>query len=299
LIWASLIVDISMRSYVHCTHWLMESALSRIALAFIAVLLPMSAQASTIKLAPHRAVYDLLLTGSSGPKGIEAASGRMAFDFTGDACTGYALTFRQVTVLSTAESGTRTSDLRTTTFEDGAGKSLRFKSQSRFDNAPTKDIDGSASIDAKGRFNVKVNRPVPDKADTDETGILFPSAHLVKIIEAARAGETTFTVRVFDGSDDGKKIYDTLSVIGKLIPAGKVDGLEAAAQHPDLTKLNRWPVSVSYYGPGEGERTPIYVIAFDLYENGISRALKIDYGDFSLAGEMKQLDMLKPTDCAK
>lgn len=273
--------------------------MSRILFAFAAAILPLAAEAAAIKLAPHRAVYDLSLTSSRGPKGIEAASGRIAFDFTGDACTGYALSFRQVTVLTTGESGARTSDLRTTTFEDPAGTNLRFKTQSRFDNAAGKDVDGTASVDAKGRFTIQINRPARDKAEADEPGILFPTAHLVRIIEAARAGDTTLNVRVFDGSDDGKKIYDTLTVIGKVIPAGKVDGLEPAALHPDLKALDRWPVSISYFGPGEGERTPAYVIAFDLYENGISRALKIDYGDFSIAGDMKQMDVLKSSDCAK
>ncbi len=260
---------------------------------------PAFAQAAgqPVTLAPHRAVYDLSLVSSQGPKAIDAARGRIAFDFSGDACTGYALSFRQVTVLQTTESGSRTSDLRTTTFEDGKGKSLKFKSETRFDAAPVKQIDGEASFDDAGRLVVSVRKPVPDNAKGDGADLLFPTGHLARIIQAARAGETTLTVRVFDGSDDGKKVYDTLAVIGKRIPAGQADATEPAAQAPALKALDRWPVSISYFAPGEGERTPVYVIAFDLYENGISRALRIDYGDFSLKGEMKQLDLLPASDC--
>lgn len=271
------------------------------ALAVLCVALDAPAFAQTggqpIALAPHRAVYDLSLVSSQGPKAIDSAKGRIAFDFSGDACMGYALSFRQVTVLQTAESGSRTSDLRTTTFEDGKGRSLVFKSESRFDAAPPKLIDGEAKFDETGRLRVDVRKPVRETAQGDGSDIVFPTGHLARIIEAARVGETTLTVRVFDGSDDGKKIYDTLAVIGKRIPAGQADAAEPAAQTPTLKALDRWPVSISYFAPGEGERTPVYVIGFDLYENGISRELRINYGDFALKGEMKQLDLLPVSDC--
>ena len=56
--------------------------------------------------------------------------------------------------------------------------------------------------------------------------------------------------------------------------------------------MRRWPVSISYFErTGEkprapGEQTPVYTIRFELYENGISRALALDYNDFVIAGEM-------------
>lgn len=270
-----------------------------IAVFFAAIHAPAFAQKGTqpVPLAPHRAVYDLSLVSSQGPKAIDSAKGRIAFDFSGDACTGYALSFRQVTVLQTSESGSRTSDLRTTTFEDGKGRSLVFKSETRFDSAPPKLIDGEAKFDEAGRLRVDVRKPVRETAQGNGADIVFPTGHLARIIEAARAGDTTLTVRVFDGSDDGKKIYDTLTVIGKRIPAGQADATEPAAQAAALKALDRWPVSISYFAPGEGERTPVYVIGFDLYENGISRELRINYGDFALKGEMKQLDLLPASDC--
>ena len=44
------------------------------------------AQDAPIRLAPHRAVYELTLDRSRGTRTIESARGRIAFDFTGDAC---------------------------------------------------------------------------------------------------------------------------------------------------------------------------------------------------------------------
>src|SRR4051812_7628341 len=82
-----------------------------------------------VVLAPHRAVYDLVLDGAKPSGNIETARGRIAYEFTGDACEGYALSFRQVTQLGT-EAGPRVIDARTTSFEAGDGASYRFKNES-------------------------------------------------------------------------------------------------------------------------------------------------------------------------
>jgi hypothetical protein len=73
--------------------------------------------------------------------------------------------------------------------------------------------------------------------------------------------------------------------------------LEEAAQKPELVAMTRYPVTVSYFEAGAGERTPAYVLGFELYENGISRALRLDYGGFALRGELSTLELLKPTPC--
>src|SRR5215207_7037092 len=103
---------------------LMASGLS------IAMLATASAETakSGVELIPHRAVYDLSLLRSGGSRGLDSAKGRIAMDFGGNACDGYTLTYRQVTVLDSNETGSRTMDTRTATFEAGDGLSMRFKS---------------------------------------------------------------------------------------------------------------------------------------------------------------------------
>jgi hypothetical protein len=41
------------------------------------------------------------------------------------------------------------------------------------------------------------------------------------------------------------------------------------------------------------------VLSFDMFENGVAGALKLDFGEFSLRGEMKRLEILKATECKK
>jgi hypothetical protein len=61
----------------------------------------------------------------------------------------------------------------------------------------------------------------------------------------------------------------------------------------------RWPVTISYYEEGTADRVPVYTVSFELYENGISRALKLDYGDFALKGDLKSLDVQAPSPCQR
>src|SRR5215467_15697832 len=80
-------------------------------------------EADAITLAPHRAIYDLKLAKSHGKRSIEAVRGRILYDFSGSACEGYALQFRQVSEIDSGEGKMALSDLRAATWEDGdAGK---------------------------------------------------------------------------------------------------------------------------------------------------------------------------------
>jgi hypothetical protein len=246
-----------------------------------------------VVLAPHRAVYDLVLDNAKPSGNVETAKGRIAFEFTGDACEGYALSFRQVTQLGT-EAGPRLIDARTTSFEAGDGASYRFKTESSAGGAKPDLVDGTAQKNGSG-YEVKLRQP---KAETHRDGsdALFPNAQMKAVIQAARAGKHTLNVRLYDGANSGKEVYDTLSIIGKRIEAKPS---EQPLQRPEFEKIARWPVTISYFKVGSGETTPSYTIAFELYENGVTGAIKLDYGSFALRGTLTRLDLLPQEPCAK
>jgi hypothetical protein len=251
-----------------------------------------------VQLVPHRAIYDLSLLRSGGSKGVDSARGRIAMEFGGDACDGYTSKFRQVTVLSSSETGPRTIDTQTATFETGDGLSMRFKTTSSTQGLVKDGVDGDAQLRPDGSLDVRFKQP-RNEAFAATGQPVFPSEHLKRLIEAGRSGQSTLSVRVYDGSDDGKKVYDTLGLIGRRIEPGALAGLEEAARQDALAKVPRWPVTISYFGEGSGDRTPVYTVSFDLYENGISRDLKLDYGDFILKGELKSLEVQAPTACPR
>lgn len=267
---------------------------------FISMLIPASAETtkSSIQLAPHRAVYDLSLLRSTGSKGVEAARGRIAMEFGGDACDGYTTKYRQVTVLDSNEAGSRTLDTQTATFEAGDGLSMRFKTTSTTQGLVRDGVDGDAQLRPDGSLDVRFKQPRNEVFEAKGQPV-FPTEHMKRLIEAAHKGETTLSVKVYDGSDDGKKVYDTLALIGRRIEPGTGAELEDVAKQDGLAKVARWPMTLSYYEEGTADRTPIYTISFELYENGITRALKIDYGDFALKGELKSLSVQPSTACQR
>ncbi|MCG5247154.1 cell envelope integrity EipB family protein [Methylorubrum extorquens] len=246
---------------------------------------------AAIRLANHRAVYDLSLARSEGTRAVEGVRGRIVIDFSGDACRGYTMQTRQVTMLNSGESGDRTSDLRSTTFENGDGKSFRFRTTTVLNNAPSPAVDGTA--EAADALKVKLKEPKRDQFQA-EGAVLFPIHHMIRLIEAAKAGETTVSAKVFDGSDDGRKVYDTLAIIGRPNAAPAADTeRDKPLREGDHGAMRRWPVTLSYFTAGAGERTPIYTLTFDLYEDGVSGRLHLDYGDFAIDGNLTRLDLAK------
>ena len=59
-------------------------------------------------------------------------------------------------------------------------------------------------------------------------------------------------------------------------------------------------MTIAYFNDKSGtDALPIYRMSFKLYENGITRDLVLDYGDFVLTGKLKKLDILETASCDK
>jgi hypothetical protein len=260
---------------------------------------PTSPRATPIVLVPHRAIYDLSLANTRGNSQIIGVRGRILYDFDGNACEGYTLQFRQVSLLDSGEGKVATSDLRATTWEGGDAKSFKFSSENFLDDKLVDSVDGRAE---RGSGATAVNLKKPESKVLDlGAAVVFPTEHMVRAIAAARAGQNLLDFAVFDGSDTGDKVYDTLTVIGRKLAAGERKHDDAADDETKLADVPRWPVTISYFErdnkPKTGEQTPTYAIGFELYDNGISRALSLDYNDFIVAGKLTSLEIKEPKPC--
>jgi len=169
---------------------------------------------------PHQALYELSLVKSRGSSSIDSARGRILYTFTGSACEGYTSEFRQVSELESGEDKVTLSDLRSTSWEDADGKSYRFKIDSRMNDTDSNPVDGVAERTGD-HVTVKLKQPQA-KTFTLDGSTVFPTQQIQRIIEAARAGKSVLELTVYDGSDNGEKVYNTLSVIGQAIPGDKV-----------------------------------------------------------------------------
>lgn len=246
--------------------------------------------ANSVVLAPHRAIYDLKLSKLRGKRAMESLTGRIVYDFTGSACDGYTLQFRQVTEMDSGEGRRVISDLRTTTWEEGEGRNFKFKSENFLDRKLVEAVDGQAE---RKDDAVSIDLKKPQEKQFSVGPVVFPTEQMRQIIVAAKERKSLLELPVYDGSENGEKTYHTLTIIGQPIPAGERVPTDAAAKYDDLKNSIRWPVTISYFDRSkhDGEQTPVYAISFELYENGISRALVLDYGDFVVAGEMTALEV--------
>ena len=247
----------------------------------------------------HQALYDLSLVKSRGSNSINNARGRILYNFSGSACEGYTSEFRQVSELDSGEGKVTLSDLRSTSWEDGAGKSYRFKIDARMNDADSSPVDGIAERNGD-HITVKLNQP-ETKTFTLDGATVFPTEQIQRIIAAAREGKSVLELMVYDGSDNGEKVYNTLSVIGQPIHGDHTTAPDPSTANDVMKSLTRWPVTVSYYDreakAKDGEQTPVYAMSFELFENGVSRALVLDYNDFVIAGAMGRFDVRDSKPC--
>ena len=249
---------------------------------------------------PHQALYELNLVKSRGSAAIDSARGRILYNFTGSACEGYTSDFRQVSELNSGEGKVTLSDLRSTSWEDAEGKSYRFKIDARMNDADSSPVDGVAERSGD-HITVKLKQPEA-KSFTLDGSTVFPTEQIRRIIAAAREGKSLLELTVYDGSDNGEKVYNTLTVIGQPIPGDKtISSPDPSTTNDQMKSLTRWPVTVSYYDRDakakDGEQTPVYAMSFELFENGVSRALVLDYNDFVISGALGKFDVKDSKPC--
>jgi EipB-like len=274
-------------------------ALLALTFAFAATPSAVPAEEAPVALVPHRAIYELTLGRARDAAQVASVRGRILYDFDGNACEGYTLKFRQVSELDSGEGKVSTSDLRSTTWEGGDAKRFKFTSENFLDQNLVDTVDGHAEH-GTGATAIDLAKPEHKVLDIDAS-VVFPTEHMVRVIEAARAEKSILDFPVYDGSDTGEKVYNTLTVIGRKLGADERKHDDAAANEPKLSGVGRWPVTISYFEKAKAkktsEQTPVYAIGFELYENGISRALKLDYNDFAVNGKLSSLEIKQPKPC--
>ncbi|MBO9124112.1 MULTISPECIES: cell envelope integrity EipB family protein [unclassified Rhizobium] len=235
----------------------------------------------------HRAIYDLELKDASERSGISGMSGRMVYEFDGDYCTGYTTKFRFVTQIDTGDA-VRVSDQQTNTFENLKDRKFTFDTKSFTDDQLDKEVNGAAQDQADG---TKVDLKQPSSKELQLAASRFPTEHMMDVIKNAKAGTRLFEARVFDGSDDGDKALATTTVVGKAVTPVSVEA--DAGNAGAFSKTSFWPVTISYFNENtKTDALPVYRMSFKLYENGITRDLTMDYGDFVLTGKLSKLELL-------
>ncbi len=279
-------------------HTMISDSSSRLAVALAATFVltaaaPQPAPPAETAPVPHRAVYRIDLAESENRSGITGADGRMVFEVAGNACDGYTMSQRLVVRLSADEGVDRLLDFRVSTFEAGDGGLYRFISKTMMNDRVVEEIQGTARRSGRG-LDVLLQNP-NEKTVKIVGAPLFPSQHLHALIAAARSDQRFFSTSIYEGAGSGEKADTATAAIG--MPQ------HDQANEPLTKGKTRWPVSIAYFSQDNiedkefGEETPIYQMNFMLYENGVTRELIMDYGDYALSGTLESITALAREAC--
>jgi hypothetical protein len=235
---------------------------------------------------PHRAVYDISFDHATPGSGVADMTGRMVYEMTGSSCAGYAQNMRFVTRMTNQDGAATINDLRTNSFE--------------YENQKLSESSQGSAGPATGATSTEVKLTKPAKKTVKlPPDMYFPIQHSIALMGAAEAGKSMFTANLYDGSDKGEKFYETNAIIGPRAAPGSAEVADKVLNGDKLNGLASWPIAIGYFEPGpvRSEALPTYELAFRFYENGVSSKLYIDYGDFAIRGDLKELTFLDEEKC--
>jgi EipB-like len=250
-------------------------------------------------LVPHRAVYRLTLGDTGAGSNVSDIRGQLVYDFQGSVCLGYTLNTRLVTQVFDRDGKPSVSDIRSESWEDANGEHFRFATSQYADGKLAESTKGTAHRAPDHPEKVAVRLEKPQRANVTLTGnILFPTQHSLHLLKAALAGLPRLQADIYDGSEKGAKVYETTSLIGGPLELSANSQLPSVKNSNALDAVPSWPVVVSYFDQTpKKDGLPAYEISFRMYSNGVSRKLKLDYGTFSLNGELSSIDFYEDKPC--
>jgi hypothetical protein len=247
-----------------------------------------------VRLQPHVAVYDLSLRRSQQRMGLVGVNGRLAIEISGSECEDWTVSFRMVSQFISDDQSVRVLDTQSSTWEAGDGKSLNVSQRHFVDSALDTESKVTASTDAGGRTHGVVKNQQVQEFEL-APGTIFPVMHLQRLIETAERGELRDKSSVFDGTE-GSKSYVAITLIGgERKENGPADALKAEGSE-SLSGVKAWPAMISYYDQTIGENNdglPTYEVSVEMFDNGVSGNMVIDYGDYALEARLAKLQ-LKP-----
>jgi EipB-like len=257
----------------------------------------LSIGAQAANLAPHRAIYDLELSRTDRNSGYSNIEGKLAYELTGSKCEGFAVNYRMANRYTLPEKPVQLFDTQLTTWESGDGLEMNLSQKNFLDSNLTSEERLKVKREKKDGEG-KGSMTLPQELEFSlPAEALFPSTHQMKLLDEAKQGVTRDASIVFDGSDS-EKTYKAISFIGKLRAPGTFALDNDNPQADVLSKIPSWPMTISYYSTEDKSvETPAYTASFNIYENGVSTDLLLDYGSYAMKGKLSKLDMLKSDDC--
>ena len=260
-------------------------------LALVAgLMLGPAAPLTAADITPHRALYTMTLDETRGDSGVTAANGAMDYEW-GETCNGWTIEQRYRLKMHYAESAEVDVTSAFVTWELKDGLRYRFNQRQTRNGELDQEIRGEARLDGPGKGGVAVFTKPRAQTLTLAPAVLFPSAHTILLIDEAKRGTSFLTRQVFDGATDDNAVQVSAVISGKV------------ALNPVSAKLSRllerpgWHVRLAFFPADAKAEQPDYELGMNLLDNGVSRDIVIDYGDYSIRATLDDIEPLAKPSC--
>lgn len=247
------------------------------------------AEAASVDLAPHRAVYTMSLGKVRSGGNITGAKGTMTMESI-KSCAGW--TVKQQMKLSVIDNeGTRVeTDTNLSTFESLDGRKFRFTVRNTRDGRLVESLSGNASIAADGSGTATFTEPKGKRFDLPK-GTIFPTEHTLQLIQEASKNKRIVFRRVFDGaSADGP--VEVNAIVGK--PLAKAP--KRWAKEP-LMQGTSWYVRLAFFVMSRTTAEPDYELGVRLFANGIADDFSLDYPNFTVNARLGKFEVIEAPKC--
>jgi hypothetical protein len=177
------------------------------------------------------------------------------------------------------------------TWESKDGLHYRFNQRETRNGAVDEEIRGSAQLDGPGKGGtITFDKPQPQTMKLP-AGALFPSAHTILVIQKAQAGENFLSRQVFDGATVEGAVLVSAVIGAKVEPDLKDPLKNPILQHPG------WRVRLAFFPSDQNAEKPDYELGMLLLDNGVSRDMVIDYGDYTIKAKLDSIEALPKPNC--
>ncbi|MBW4035527.1 MULTISPECIES: EipB family protein [Acidiphilium] len=233
--------------------------------------------AAPVKLTGQNATYTLALSKVRGHS-VTGATGRLQFNVL-ETCNAYTVSQRMTLLIRNQDGSLSRTVSNYDTWESKSGHRLTFVLRQTEGGKTKVEDQGSATTGPAGG---EVHYLVPKgKVVKLPPGTLFPMAHTRQILLAAAAGKPYIDPPLFDGTSTHGAEHTFVAILGQRKPAH--------SKFPSLAVLPSTLVDIGFFRRTNNDTEPDFRTQMRYYTNGVSRDVRLDFGNFVLHGDLTAL----------
>lgn len=241
-------------------------------------------------IAAHKAFYEMRLGDRVQNSNIVNVVGRSAFAVKRD-CDGWLSVEDYMIEFVNDNGGSDRIVSHFESWEADSGDKFSFDVTEDSTFSGRKDFGGFADLSTEKTGSAFFSLEPEAELELPE-GTYFPVRYLESVLDAADRGKTMIAATIFTGGEPDDALMTTSTVVG---------GWRAADGSIDLGRLREdgfWPIQVAYFKPSATTSEPEYEIKFSMQPNGVVRNYVIDYGDFSIAADLTEIEDIDAPICS-